>query len=500
MNYFSTRGGDTVSGIDAIYRGLSRAGGLFVPASLPDPLELRTLESLSSRQVMAMFFQRFLPQFSFDEWHSMLGEAFQLLAEDVDPFELPIARLNGYLPDYFLMNADDLPTGSLEDINAAIMAVLLPRVARLRNTSLKPLILTVHTEDFATASSQIASDIHKITFVPDRGPRKYELATLLRPGEMIYGYKETFDERYRELRGLAADPAFEDKLKALGYEPLFIGPGHLIGVLTAGAMAAAIIAEIARQTDEGGWIDFVVARGHLDMLAGLVYASNAQLPVGTVFVGEGEFSSLTELSHSRRYTQRRKTSRYGNDELAPVNLERLLFEIFGHDVVRLAQFIGDLDRSGEASLSDSEIDLLNHAIVFETCDFKRCQRILRSVYDQTDYLVDRGAAEAIACWMKRSNKHRSADTCFILSRSPLLDQYLCGRVLLTAKEAARERSEVIHLLSVESGAKIWTSLERSFEGDPANTIPVVAGPLEEAIMNQLDGTFPKMPQEQGGPN
>ncbi|HZK28851.1 MAG TPA: hypothetical protein VFD19_01380, partial [Clostridia bacterium] len=73
-------------------------------------------------------------------------------------------------------------------------------------------------------------------------------------------------------------------------------------------------------------------------------------------------------------------------------------------------------------------------------------------------------------------------------------------VLLTAKEAARERSEVIHLLSVESGAKIWTSLERSFEGDPANTIPVVAGPLEEAIMNQLDGTFPKMPQEQGGPN
>ena len=121
MNYFSTRGGDSVSGIDAIIRGLSLTGGLFIPASLPEPLDLSTLTSLSSQQVMAMFFQRYLPEFSLDEWGSILGEAFRMLEEDAESLELPFTQLNSYFPDYFILNADDLPTGSLDDISAAII-------------------------------------------------------------------------------------------------------------------------------------------------------------------------------------------------------------------------------------------------------------------------------------------------------------------------------------------------------------------------------------------
>ena len=195
-------GGDSVSGIDAIIRGLSLTGGLFIPASLPEPLDLSTLTSLSSQQVMAMFFQRYLPEFSLDEWGSILGEAFRMLEEDAESLELPFTQLNSYFPDYFILNADDLPTGSLDDISAAIMNVLLPRALAKRNRSYRPILLNVHTDDFAVASSRLASGIQKLTFVPDRGSRRYELAGFARQDEIICAYPESFDERYLELTKL----------------------------------------------------------------------------------------------------------------------------------------------------------------------------------------------------------------------------------------------------------------------------------------------------------
>lgn len=481
MDYVSSRGGQAVSGLEAVWRGLSREGGLFVPQAPPPALDLQSLVGLSPEGQMAEFFYRFLPCLSREEWTRLLDGVLEDLKGGRDRFELPLTPINRYLDRYYLLTADGMPTGSLADLSLAIMKALWTRMET--PAKIRPLILGLVTEDFALAGLSQGYPWPSLSFLSQNGVRGEELAEWSGAFESLACFSEDFDRRNREFASLAADPEFEKRLADRGYTPLFVSPGHLVEVLTAGALATASMASIANLTGEVGQVDFVVHKNHLSFLSGLVYASSLQLPVGLVYVGENEPAPLTGLFKAGRYAVPKKKRRRDDEGASwPVNLERLLFEVTGRDGDRVKAIIEEAEESDHRLLTEEETSLLNQSILVSGNDYKRCLRIIRSFYDQTDYLLARETADALGAWSRQSGQKQEGRVCFVQERSPLTDYRTCNRALFGDKASRQVREEAIRDLAHEAGLAVWQSFEEKEAGRPWD----LEGPLDLAIFEWLD--------------
>ncbi len=219
-------------------------------------------------------------------------------------------------------------------------------------------------------------------------------------------------------------------------------------------------------------------------MAGLVYASILEIPIGTVYVGEGEPASLTPLFQTGKPACPAKNKRVrasGTD--FPVNLERLFYEVTGRDGDKTNHLWQGMARPGEPLLSEDELHLLNQSIVVGSCDFKYCLRLIRTVYDQTDYLVSRDTADAIACWSKHADKKAEKMVCYVQERSPLLDATVSARALF-GKEAGQ--GDPVLLVAEETGVPVWSGLANVSESGPETEWPVLTGSIEEAVDGLLD--------------
>ncbi|HPX93103.1 MAG TPA: hypothetical protein PK646_04565 [Bacillota bacterium] len=490
MKYVSTRGGEPVSGLEAVCRGISRSGGLFVPQSPPEPLSLPSLAGLSLGRVMAVFLHRFLPDLPLEIWETAVSEAFESLAGNDRTWQLPLSKLNDYLDSYFLLNADHLPTGNLADLSHALLAKLWPYMPAADR---QPFVLTLLPEDSLVSFLNQAWGLPGIILMAAGGSRGREIAGLAPDGVAIRVFEGSYDGRYRELTRLASHPSFEKKLNDKGFDPLFLGPGHLLEVLTAGALATAVVVAIAESSDLDRGVDFAVPKSHLGFVAGLVCASILRVPVGTVYVGESEPPSLTTLFRTGKPAgpvKNRRAAADGTD--FPVNLERLFYEVTGRDGNRTDFLCQQIARPGERLLTGEEINLLNQSILVSACDYKYCLRLIKTVYDQTDYLVGRDTADAVACWAKYADRKAGSVICYVQERSPLLDAVLCGRALF-GREAGKE--DILIKVSQETGVPVWPSLARLPEDGQACDWPALTGSIEEAVDILLDS---QDPVRQGG--
>lgn len=480
MKYISTRGGPTVDAQEAIFRGLSATGGLFIPEKLPEALPLEALEGLLPVQAMALFLHRYLPDWSLNRWEAMVEEALLSLSPDKETFTWPVYPLSHYLERYYLMNGDRMPTGSLADFSAALFLSLLNSIVDAQDSPLKPLIVAVVTDDMAVSALRLRSPFQKIIFVSQNGGRERELSHLAEQHEKIAAFDAPFDLRYREFCELAADEAFEQSLNEQGYAPVFWGPGHILEALTAGALVTASLAVIAQERAIEEDVTYVVHKGHLGYFSGLVYANSLGLPVGSVYVGESEPPILKTLFKTGKMIRPKKKRRSDDPGVSwPVNLERLLFEVSGRDEKRLMDIMGKSDAIDLKLLNDDEMTLLNQSVTVDGNDYKRCLRIIRNIYDQTDYLVGRETADAIACWARHSDKKDSSTVCYLQERSPLLDSATSAKAVLGDAASKGDYVDVVHKLAEETGVPIWATLASSWDG--AGSIPALEGSLEATI-------------------
>ncbi len=492
MRFINTRDGESVSGLDAIVRGLSNSGGIFVPEFPPETIDFHELKPLSSVMVMATFFHRFLPDFSIEEWRLIVDSAMASLSKDDHAIDIPFCKVNQYLPNYFLLSGDDFPTGTLDDFSTAVFCQLLPRALEKRNRRLRPYIMIVSSDDFAISAlralsyGEIAPAFVLLNHLSDRRDEAY---VLKHKGSSLLSYKSNESALRQEFARLSADLDFEQRLFETSYEPVFLSDSNPLKAIAAGALVAASLVELDRQSDEMGeeGVDFVIAKDDLAFLTGLVYASSASLPVARVYVGEGESQSLTTLftKGALPFSKERKEREHERETRLPINFEVLLFELFGRDNQKLIEKMGVFENDGTLTLNYSDAELFCQSFTIGSCEFKRCQKVILTVYDKTDYLIGRGTAEAIACWASHSNKNDTRKTCFVSERSPLLDHYICSRSLFGANDAKQTRREIVEKLSEEASVSPWTSLRQSFECESTDSIPTIEGSLRDAVLNTL---------------
>ena len=92
MKFISTRGGEKVTGAQAVVKGLSENGGLYVPEKFPliSRAELEEMLGMSYPERAAEVLGRFFDEFGKDELLNACGEAYAKF--DGDP--APLVRLD----------------------------------------------------------------------------------------------------------------------------------------------------------------------------------------------------------------------------------------------------------------------------------------------------------------------------------------------------------------------------------------------------------------------
>jgi len=148
MRYFSTRGGQGTSLVDAVMRGLAADGGLYVPDELPrlDPAKVRG-ESLAeiSAEVLAPFF----------EGSGLEGEL-GAICRDAFDFPLPLKSIiPGKLEVLELFHG---PTAAFKDVGARFLAALMERALRLSSDA-RPLTILVATS--GDTGGAVAAAFHR---------------------------------------------------------------------------------------------------------------------------------------------------------------------------------------------------------------------------------------------------------------------------------------------------------------------------------------------------
>ena len=477
MEYWCTRGGKPVSGKDAVLRGLSEKGGLYIPSTSPEPLTDDIFMTSGWQEIMALFYHRFLPDWSLSEWERIIDQAVQQLRLDDRSFEFPMRPVNRYLPHLYFFLSDELPTASVYDFSAAITQTLLSFEGK--EGHMRPWIVLLSDGDEATAMARqrsFESEGRMLLFIPESCRRSDEIGVALADQDFMLTFRSNYDDAASMIREAACDVAFNEEMECAGYRPLFITPGYLLTVLTFGALAAASIALIMQSRKEAyntsfsgqssdQRIDFVIAEGHLALLSGIAYAASLGLPVGTVYTGEGAFGVLSNLLQKGLHSAADDNDDDDDDDAdvsLPFNLERILFEILSRDTNMLSSWVEAYRAGGSLSLSKEEKNLLCQQMVVASCTPKRAQGVMISVYDRTDHLIDRGTAEAISCWENDTERKADRDTCIIMARSPLLDDVFASRALFGRKNVRKDREQNVRRLAEETDLPLWPLLQASF--------------------------------------
>lgn len=119
MKFISTRGGEKVTGAQAVVKGLSENGGLYVPEKFPviSRAELEEMLGMSYAERAAEVLGRFFDEFGKDELLNACGEAYAKF--DGDP--APLVRLDDGV---YMLELWHGPTCAFKDMALTLLPYL----------------------------------------------------------------------------------------------------------------------------------------------------------------------------------------------------------------------------------------------------------------------------------------------------------------------------------------------------------------------------------------
>ena len=194
--YKSTRGtGDKLTASQAILKGLSDDGGLFVPDRIPElDIDLETLSKMSYQEIAYEVMSRFLTDFTEEELKACIEKAYdsKFDAEEIVPL---VKKGNAHIMELF-----HGPTIAFKDMALSILPHLLTTAAKKNHVKNEIVILTATSGDTGKAAMAGFADVPGtkiIVFYPKNGVSPVqEKQMVTQKGENTYvvGITGNFDD------------------------------------------------------------------------------------------------------------------------------------------------------------------------------------------------------------------------------------------------------------------------------------------------------------------
>lgn len=415
MEYKSTRNKDLrVTAAQAITRGLSEEGGLFVPESFPE-LEMADIECLAEKpyteraiEILSLF----LTDFSDEQLVSCVEQAYTAEKFGSDS----IIRVEELCEGVDMLELWHGPTCAFKDMALQLLPHLLTTSARIVGNDKEIVILVATSGDTGKAALAGFRDVPgtKIAvFYPEDGVspmQKRQMTTQEGGNVAVCAIKGNFDDAQSAVKHIFTNRALHEKMAANGKafsSANSINWGRLVPQVVYYIAAYAEL--IANETIKpGDTVNVCVPTGNFGNILAAYYAKKMGLPIGKLICASNKNKVLTDFIRTGTYDKNRDfyaTISPSMDILISSNLERLLFDLYDGDDAAIRALYASLAETGRFTVNEAVKEKLQSLFWGDYCDDEQTKATIRAAFEEDSYLCDTHTAVAV-----RAAMHYRAET------------------------------------------------------------------------------------------
>lgn len=404
--YSSTRGkGAPVRASQAILKGLSEDGGLFVPDHIPAlDKSLKELTEMDYRQAAYEVMKLFLTDFTEEELKDCIKKAYD--AKFDTEVIAPLAEAGGA---YYL----ELFHGStiaFKDMALSILPHLMTVSARKNNVRNEIVILTATSGDTGKAALAGFADVEGtriIVFYPKNGVspiQEKQMVTQKGENTLVVGIHGNFDDAQTGVKKIFSDKELAQELDGKGFQfssANSINIGRLVPQICYYVYAYGTLLREGK-IESGEKINVTVPTGNFGNILAAFYAKNMGLPIGRLICASNENKVLYDFLRTGTYDRNREfvlTSSPSMDILISSNLERLIYRIAGNDADKNREMMAALTGQGKYEITEEMKGLLTE-FYGAYADEEETAAEIKRLYDSCGYVIDTHTAVASAVYQK----------------------------------------------------------------------------------------------------
>mgnify|MGYP000327985217 FL=1 len=335
MKFLSTRNSNLkISAREAIVKGISDDGGLFVPESFPK-FDISENLSLKYTDLAHKILSLYLTDFDSEELLKIIEKSYA-------SFENEIAKVT--CKKDFYLELYHGRTAAFKDFALCLLPNLLSYAKKSLGIKDKTLILTATSGDTGKAALEgfyNTENIDILVLYPTEGVsaiQKRQMDSTDSLNSKVISIDGNFDDAQSAVKKIFNDKEIKDKLKEKNIylsSANSINIGRLLPQIVYYFYAYADLVK-AEKISCGHKISFCVPTGNFgDILAGY-YAKEMGLPIEKLVIASNSNNVLTDFFKTGRYDANRelkKTISPSMDILVSSNLERLIYHKSSDEVV-----------------------------------------------------------------------------------------------------------------------------------------------------------------------
>ncbi len=466
MNYKSTRDSSVcVKSSEAIVKGLSHEGGLFLPESIPavDEAFVASLAPLSYQERAKKVLSLFLTDFTKEEIEYCVTGAY---GDNFSSKKIaPVTKLDEKKHILELWHG---PTCAFKDMALQILPYLLTTSMKKVGIDKEVVILVATSGDTGKAALEGFKDVEGtkiIVFYPVDGVsriQKLQMAT--QSGENVYvaSVKGNFDDAQSGVKMIFTNPDCEKKLeenKKAFSSANSINWGRLVPqVVYYFSAYADMIA--SGDIKCGEKIDVCVPTGNFGNILAAYYAKCMGLPVNKLICASNMNNVLTDFIATGTYDKNRNfhtTISPSMDILISSNLERLLY-LISKDADKVAMYMESLKNEGKYTVDEAIKAVVCENFAGGYCSDDEAKATIGEHKAKFGYTMDTHTAVAVKVYDDYVEKTGDETKTVIASTA---SPFKFNEAVLTAlgeNVEGKDEFELLDALNAASGMEIPASL------------------------------------------
>lgn len=404
--YNSTRSkGIAVRASEAILKGLTDDGGLFVPDHIPAlDKSLKELSQMDYRQVAYEVMKLYFTDFTESELKTCIDRAYD------SKFDTEVIAPLAEAENAYYLELFHGPTIAFKDMALSILPHLMITSARKNAIKNEIVILTATSGDTGKAALAGFADVEGtriVVFYPKNGVspiQEKQMVTQKGKNTFVVGIHGNFDDAQTGVKKIFSDKELAKEMEENGFQfssANSINIGRLIPQVCYYVYAYVTLLKEGKIAD-GEKINVTVPTGNFGNILAAFYAKNMGLPIDKLICASNDNKVLYDFFRTGVYDRNREfvlTSSPSMDILISSNLERLIYWIAGNDAGENRGLMAALTGEGRYEITDEMKGALkdfygNYADEAETAaEIKR-------LYEDCGYVIDTHTAVASAVYRK----------------------------------------------------------------------------------------------------
>lgn len=409
-----------ISSKDAIIKGISKEGGLFVLNDIDKiNIDIEPMLNYSYQEMAFNVFKMLLPDFNESEIKKCIDDAY---FNSFDNNEItPLKNLN-HLDILELFHG---PTCAFKDIGLQMLPQLMKCALKTNFINKKVMILTATSGDTGKAALVGFKDVENIAisvFYPHNkvsNMQYQQMATQAGVNTNVCAIEGNFDDAQTAVKALFKDKQLNDILNS---KQLYLSSANSINI---GRLIPQVVYYFdayakmrkSNKIKKGEKVNFCVPTGNFGNILAGYYAKLMGLPINKLIVASNSNNVLYDFINKGFYNRQRefiKTISPSMDILISSNLERLLYYMCDKDTNVISKYMSDLESIGHYQLDLKVLAKIQETFVAGFATDLDCNTAIKECFKTNKYLIDPHTATGYVVareYQKIDNEHR----CILLS-------------------------------------------------------------------------------------